>query len=234
MENRRSLLASIGIGAAYLAAARASASDAIFPHLNDDSPKATVVKGDPTVLDFGDGLKIPCDKSAFLTLWEGKTYWLTLGAGRSTYPQRAQGEAVLYALGAMKLLLMTLAFAPERLMCESGGWRLRVQNVNNYVLGDIRLPGKPYWPINDSQFLGVGAMGTGDSVSEPAGSHSVQSMMTGGAGTGPTQGNGPMAPGAGSAFPSEFNKVNAFTSYIVLKKDASLDYVRTYAQVLAQ
>jgi len=224
MENRRTIIASLGVGIAGMAAARAA--DAVFPHLNDDSPKATVVKGDPAkgepamLLDFGDGLRVPCDKSAFLTLFESKTFWLTVGAGRSSYLQRAQGEAVLYALGAMELLLMTLAFTPERLVNLNGGWRLKVQDTNNYVLGDIQLPGKPYWPINDSQFTGVGDANSPGLIGPIGGG--------GGAGTGPTRGNaGPLPTG-----PNLELMVDAFTSYIVMKKDCDLDYVRSRAQIL--
>ena len=218
METRRTLLFS-SLGASLAAMAAARGADAVFPHLNDDSPKATLIKGAPNVLDFGDGLKVRCDKSAFLTLFEGKTFWLTLGAGRATYIERAQGEAVLYALGAMKLLLMTLAFTPERLVNVDGGWKLKQQNINNYVLGDIQLPGKPYWPLNDADLdlnspYFAGPIGGG-----------------GGAGTGPSQGNGPQPPGAPS-IGSDLNKANAFTSYIVMKRDVSLEYVRARAQVL--
>lgn len=219
MQNRRTIIASVGVGAAALAAARAWAADAVFAHLSDDSPKATVIKGDPTILDFGDGLKIPCNKSAFLTLFEGKTFWLTVGAGRSTYLQRAQGEAVLYALGAMKLLLMTLAFAPDRMVNVDGGWRLKVQNMDNYVLGDIQLPGKPYWPINDGQFRGTADV-TSPFFSGPVG---------GGGGAGQDVAT---EPSSGPTIGNDLLMVNAFTSYIVMKKDVSLDDVRSRAQIL--
>lgn len=224
MDTRRTFLTSVGLGVASVAAARAA--DAVFVHLNDDSPKATVIKGTPTVLDFGDGLKIPCDKSAFLTLFEGKMFWLTLGAGRSDYPERAQGMAVLYALSAMKLLLMTLALAPDRMVQTDGGWRLKQQRMENYVLGDIKLPGKPYWPINDTQLFGANDMGTTNMPNV--------SDLGGGKGSGPSQGNGaqPQGAGAGLWAPSDLNKIDAYTSYIVMKRDADLAYVRANAQVL--
>lgn len=224
MQTRRTVLSSFGMGVA--AAAGAQAADAIFPHLNADSPQATVISGKPPVLDFGDGLKIPCDKSAFLTLFEGKTFWLTLGAGRSNYLLQAQGLAVKYALGAMKLLLLTLAFAPSRMVNLDGGWRLASRNVNDLVRGDIELPGNPYWPLNDAELRGTGAFGTTNMVGADS--------FVGGNGTGPSQGNGTMPKGAFDNLwpPSDMNRVSAFTSYIVMKRDVSLDYVRKRAQVL--
>lgn len=206
MRNRRTVLLSF---AGTLAAAplfRAGAAEAVRAGPpTADTPKAKVIPGKPPVLDFGGGLKIPCDKSAFLTLWEGKTFWLTFGAGRSSYSERAQGEAVHYAMGAMKLLLLTLAFAPDRLERKDGGWRLKVQNPKYYVLGDIQLPGKPYWPVTDA------AIGFGDSPALTA------PDSFGGAGLDPNTIDG---------------QVSAFTTYIVLKKDVDLDYVRTNAHVL--
>jgi len=204
MENRRTVLLSLAAAATLPAQAAPAA---------DDMPKATLIKGTPPLLDFGDGLKIPCDKSAFLVLWEGKDFWLTLGAGRSTYTQRANGMAVLYAIGAMKLLLLTLAFAPERLKQAEGGWRLKQQDIKNYVLGDLDLPGKPYWPINDT------GLGFGDS--------DMQGM------TAP----GPLGEGGGTQ--SMWNqalsdaRVDSFTTYIVKKKDLSLDEVKARARLLA-
>ncbi len=217
MQNRRTVVASLAgalVGTPFLGA---SASEAVFPGpVTDDTPKATVIKGTPPILDFGDGLRIPLNKAAFLTLWEGKTFWLTYGAGRSSYALRANGEAVRFASGAMKLLLMTLAFRPDRLDHIDGcGWRLKEQDTKNYVLGDIDLPGKPFWPVTDAD------MGFGDADS---------AGLSGSPATGDSQG------GAGSAFSvdpmSSFIKVNAFAAYIVKKKDVSLDYVRSHADLL--
>jgi hypothetical protein len=221
MQTRRAVVSALGIGVAAVTAARAA--DAIIPHLNADSPQAAVVPGKPPVLAFNDGLKIPCDKSAFLTLFEGKTFWLTLGAGRSDYLLRAQGLAVHYAQGAMKLLLLTLAFAPERLIEQDGGWRLKSKKVSDFVRGDIDLPGKPYWPINDTDLRG-GALGTPNVV----GGDGFAS------GSGSSQGDGTASSGTfGNLWPpSDLNKVSAFTSYMVLKRDADLDYVRRNAQVV--
>jgi hypothetical protein len=209
MENRRTILTLAG-SLASVSLFRASAADAVFPGKpTEDTPQATLIPGAPPILDFGDGLKIICDKSAFLTLWEGKTFWMTFGAGRSSYSQRAAGEAVLYAQAAMKLLLMTLAFAPDRLELKDGGWRLKVQDTRYYVLGDIKLPGKPYWPITDAG--GIGDQG-GSIMSLPE-------SFGGGGGSDPG---------------GVFGQVSAFTAYIVMKKDVDLNYVRARADLLPQ
>ncbi|MDE2181922.1 MAG: hypothetical protein KGJ78_02755 [Alphaproteobacteria bacterium] len=227
MESRRVVMMSLVNAAAITSLVRARAADAMFPGpVTDDTPKATVIKGTPPVLDFGDGTRIPCDKSAFLTLWEGRTFWLTFGAGRSSYRLRAQGEAVLFAMGAMKALLMTLAFAPERLDHVNGGWKLKVQDPKNYVLGDVMLPGKPYWPINDADFTGFG---DSDSSGLSGPMHG-----SGGMGSGPTQGNAGGGPSSGPSVASDLLKVDAFTSYVVLKKKLSLEDVRRRAQLLVQ
>jgi hypothetical protein len=209
MQNRRAFFLSLA-GAAVSAGA-APAAPAV--PADGGMPTATLVKGTPPILDFGDGLKIPCAKSAFLVLWEGKSFWLTLGAGRSSYAQRANGMAVLYAISAMKLLLLTLAFAPGRLKQEDGGWRLKEQAIRNYVLGDVELPGKPYWPINDSS-LGFGDM-------------DMQGLTA----------QGPLDQGGGtqSLWDQALSdaRVDSFTTYIVKKGDLSLDDVRIRAKLLS-
>ena len=218
MQNRRTVVISLAGALAGAPIVRAWASQAVFPGpVTADTPTATVIKGTPPILDFGDGLKIPMSKAAFLTLWEGKTFWMTYGAGSSSYSQRAQGEAVLYANGAMKLLLMTLAFAPDRLDRVDGcGWRLKTHDPNNYVHGSIDLPGKPFWPINDSDFTHFGDTDSSELGGSPT--------------AGGVQGS------AGSSYSVDptgsFDKVNAFTAYMVKKKDCSLDDVRARAQLL--
>jgi hypothetical protein len=219
MRTRRTVLLSLA-GAAAVSLHRATAADAVFPgRATDDTPIATVIAGHPPVLDFGDGLKIACDKSAFLTLWEGKTFWLTFGAGRATFHERAMGEAVLYASGAMKLLLMTLAFTPERLVRENGGWRLKMQNVGNYVLGDLALPGKPYWPITDADFAADGFRGAGGTDS----SGLNKPPPAAGGTPSDTPGWDPVLTG---------KEIDAYTTYVVLKKNLSLEDVRARAQLL--
>jgi hypothetical protein len=198
------------------AARSANAATAVFPGKpTAATPTATVVPGSkPPILDFGDGFQIVCDKSAFLTLWEGKTFWLTFGAGRSAYALQAQGQAVNFANSAMKLLLMTLAFAPNRMEKANGGWRMKPDQPKNWVRGDIKLPGAPYWPITDAS-LGFGNM------DDPAMSGAVPSDSS-------AAGKG--APSLDPAFAGD--KVSAFCCYLVLKQDMSLDDVRARAQIL--
>ena len=174
-----------------------------------------MIPGKPPVLDFGDGVRVPCSKEAFLTLWEGKTYWLTFGAGRSLYSERAQGEAVLYASAAMKLLLMTLTFGPDRLEhVDGGGWRLKSRNIKDFVHGAVVLPGNPFWPTTDAN------MGFGN-LDAPA-----LAGLGAGVFNGTTMSNGAVD------ITGSWNKVDAFAAYVVFKKDVSLDYVRSHAQVL--
>jgi hypothetical protein len=204
--------------AALLPSTKLDAAEAIFAGKpTADTPTATVMPGKPPRLDFGDGLQIACDKSAFLTLWEGKIFWLTFGAGRSSYTQQAQGQAVKYASAAMKLLLMTLALAPDRMTAKDGGWRLKPDEAHHFVLGDITLPGHPYWPINDT------ALGFGNKDDASLGGPITSGPSVTGSAAAPT------------VDPTQsFDKSNAFTCYIVLKKDLSLEDVRKRAQVLVE
>src|SRR5258707_4364154 len=135
MQDRRSILLA-------LTAALAAAPLARTARPAGDLQHASAEAGPPPYLDFGDGLKVPLSKGAFLTLWEGKTFWITYGYGRASDGLRANGKAVHFAEGAMKLLLLTLAFSPERLEHVDGcGWRLKDPKARNYVLGDVDLPG---------------------------------------------------------------------------------------------
>ena len=177
-----------------------------------DTPKAIVIPGKPPILDFGDGVRVPCDKSAFLTLWEGKTYWLTLGAGRAHYSEQAQGQSVKYASAAMKLLLMTLAIAPDRLeQVDGGGWRLKSRNIKDFVHGAVDLPGNPFWPNNDA-FMGFGT------TDAPAlGSLGFGTLSSMGA--------------SGYDITGSWIYVDAFAAYVVFKRDVTLDWVRSHTQV---
>ena len=173
-----------------------------------------VIPGKPPMLDFGDGVRVPCDKSAFLTLWEGKTYWLTFGAGRSHYSDQAQGQAVKYASAAMKLLLMTSAFAPDRLEhVDGGGWRLKSQNIKDFVRGAVVLPGNPFWPNNDAN------MGFGSTDAPALGSASFGALSSSGSG------------GVQDFLTGSWLYVDAFSAYVVFKRDVTLDWVRSHAQI---
>ncbi|MDE2264540.1 MAG: hypothetical protein KGL29_01455 [Alphaproteobacteria bacterium] len=212
MQNRRTVVLSLAGALAGLRRA-ASASEATpASQAPPGTPKATVIPGTPPILDFGGGVRVPCSKAAFLTLWEGETYWLTFGAGRSSYALQANGQAVKFAGAAMQLLLLTLAFAPDRLRrVDGGGWRLKVQDVKNYVTGAIALPGKPFWPTTDANM----GFGNADTFSAPP------TPPAGGRGAGM-----PFDPASGMS-----NKVDAFAAYEVQKKDASLEWVRAHAKI---
>jgi hypothetical protein len=214
MENRRGFIFSLA-GALTLAPALAATDPVPAP---DGKPQAAVIPGKPPIMDFGDGLKIPLSKDAFLTLWEDKSFWLTYGVGRSSYSQRAEGEGVKFAKGAMELLILTLAFAPDRLEhVNDCGWRLKDPKAKNYVLGNIDLPGEPFWPITDAGMSGFGGTDSPGLNAPPSGT------MAGGPNWQP-----------GSSWNSSLgdNRVDAFTAYMVKKKDVDLAYVRARAQLL--
>lgn len=114
MTTRRTVLGAI-VGTTALAgfgmAARAE---------TDGMPSPTIIKGEPTVLDYGSGFKVPCTKDAFFALWEGGTFWLTFGFNTSPSVDTAKALAAKQAAGVMKFLLLTLAFAPERMVRVDG------------------------------------------------------------------------------------------------------------------
>jgi len=217
MSNRRTVVFSLvgALAAASVTRALIASTATLVSDAPPDTPKATVIDGKPPILDFGDGVRVPCDKNAFLTLWEGPKYWLTLGAGRSHYAAQAQGQAVKYAKAAMKLLMMTLAFAPERLeKVDGGGLRLKSRDIKDFVHGDVELPGNPFWPGTDA-FMGFGssdapALGSlGFGALGPSGVSGGMDLLTG----------------------SNIN-VDAFSAYVVFKRQVTLDWVRAYAQIL--
>ncbi len=220
MEDRRRVLAAM---AAILGTTTATRAWAAPDAPGDDTPKATAIPGSPPVLDFGEGLKVPLSKAAFLTLWEGKAFWITYGYGRSTYALQANGKAVKFAVGSMKLLLLTLAFAPDRLDHVDGcGWRLKSPEAKNYVLGDVDLPGKPFFPVTDANL----GFGSADS-SVLAGSADARQQSLSLPGAAPAGSSGPSLDMTGT-----FTKVDAFTAFIVKKKDVDLAYVRANAKLI--
>jgi hypothetical protein len=159
--------------------------------------------GDPPILDFGDGLRIPMGKQALKVLWDDKDFWLTYGTGNAREAVLALANAKHAAEGTMKLMLLTLAFRPERLeRIEGGGWRLRSQDPKDFVLGDIDLPGEPVMPI------------TSTASGELA--HGMDALFGG------TQ----------DFDPGVNNNIHALTAYIVKKKDISLQDVRANAHLL--
>ena len=217
MSNRRTVVFSLvgALAAASLTRALIASTATPVSEAPPDTPKATVIPGKPPILDFGDSVHVPCDKSAFLTLWEGPKYWLTFGAGRSHYAFQAQGQSVKYAKAAMKLLLMTLALAPDRLVpVDGGGLRLKSRNIEDFVKGDVELPGNPFWPGTDA-FMGFGSAddpglaSLGFGVMGPSGVAGGTDLLTG----------------------SSLD-VDAFSAYVVFKRQVTLDWVRAYAQIL--
>lgn len=185
-----------------------------------DTPAAKLIAGQPAILDYGGGVKVPCTKDAFFTLWEGERFWLTFGFGRSPSNDIAKIRASKQAVGVMKFMLLTLAFAPERLVKGDGnGWRKKDPAAHDFVLGELDLPLRPERSLSDA-FLG-------------AGNTEISPFWNWGGGA-PMQetvpGQAPAQPGAPTDLRQAFR--NAFSSGIVLKKDLSLDDVRKRATVL--
>jgi hypothetical protein len=216
MTDRRRFVISLAGAFAAISSIPALASKDANPE-----PTANLLPGHPEILDFGDGLKVPMSKAAFKTLWEDKDFWLTYGMGISNYTAKATGFATFAAIGTMKLLLLTLAFAPDRLEHVDGcGWKLKSQNPKDYVLGDISIPGQPFRPVTDAN--------SSNATVGQIFSYSQGSMMSG---------NIPgAAAGAGNQMGLDVTggdaKVHAMTGYIVWKKDVTLDYVRMHAHLL--
>jgi hypothetical protein len=210
MESRRNILAGLATALTVpLGASFAADLPKVLPPtgvLPDGKIHANLLPGaahgDPPILDFGDGLRIPLGKSALKVLWEGKDFWITYGAGNASRTITALAHAKWSAVGTMKFLLLTLAFAPERVeRFENCGWRLKSQDVKDFVMGDIDLPGEPPVPIATA--LGGRAQ---------PGMDAMFNTMD---------------------FPvGSFGYNYAFTSYIVRKKDITLDDVRARAQLL--
>jgi hypothetical protein len=172
----------------------------------DGRPNPTIIAGRPTVLDYGGGLKVPCNRDAFYTLWEGETFWLTFGFGFSQSPQYAQSLASHQAVNLMQFMLLTLTFAPNRLVKSATmGWRKKNPTARDFVIGDLPLPGAPMKSVVDN-FLGRGTIDMGE-------------MWRRDSDTG---------------MPLNMRQIeqNAFTSYFVLKKDMSLDDVRKRARLI--
>ncbi|HEY4114502.1 MAG TPA: hypothetical protein VGM17_10625 [Rhizomicrobium sp.] len=210
METRRTILG--GLMAAGVPAVSLHAADVQKPLppaglMPDGQVHANLVPGpkpdDPPILDFGDGLRVPMGKQALKVLWEGKDFWLTYGTGNARITLLAIAAANHSAEGTMKLMLLTLAFRPERLEKINGcGWRLKSGDVKDLVLGDIDLPGQPAFPIT--------------STASGKLAHGMDALF-----------------GGTRDFDAGVNNdIHALTAYIVKKKDVSLDDVRTNAHLL--
>ncbi|GAA0581585.1 hypothetical protein [Rhizomicrobium electricum] len=211
MHTRRSAIAGLA-GVTLVAAAPASFA------ADDGLPSAKTVAGKPPYMDYGDGVKVPLSKGAFATLWEGPNYWLTFGFGSASVGDRAKELASHRAAGAMRYLLLTLAFAPDRLEKVPGnGWRQKVETPANYVIGELDLPGRPGVPATDA------AMGFGNA--------DANLFVTAGGGPGIGPGTSDTAGTfSGMNRAAMLKGINAFCSYIIMKKDLSLNDVRARAR----
>lgn len=116
-------------------------------------PRPKLIRGNPDKVDFGHGLLIPMSRDAFEVLWEGDDRWITYGQGFGHNEAQAMAMAEEAAIGTMKLMLITLVFAPDRLeRVDGGGWRLKSRNTADLVRGDVDLPGRPVMPTTDRMY----------------------------------------------------------------------------------
>lgn len=204
MNTRRACLMSLVSFAGAAVAARAST----WGEVMKVGPKPKLIKGNPNKVDFGHGLLVPMSTDAFKALWEGDDRWITYGRGFGHNTVSAMEQAEESAVGTMKLMLLTLAFTPERLVrVDGGGWRLKSENVADLVRGEIALPGRPLMPTTD--FYKSFRKGASDNSSADAESS-----------------------GSGGPSTSGEDSVHATTGWLLWKKDVTLDYVRQHAQLV--
>lgn len=141
---RRSL-ALTGLAAASMGALAPAAQARLPIYAGAQRPR--LIPGDPAHIDFGHGLVLPATNALWSTLWEGDDRYLTFGRASSIADIRARAQAELAAEGTMRLMLITLAFAPQRLArFENCGWRSASGSVHDLVMGEVRLPGRSYLP----------------------------------------------------------------------------------------
>jgi len=158
MSTRRNCLAGL---TAFAAAAATADADTLYKVLKA-GPRPKLIPGNPPKVDFGHGLLVPMSKDAFHTLWEGDDRWISYGHGFGSHRGAAMGQAEEAALGTMKLYLLTLTFAPDRLTrVDGGGWVLKSGKIEDLVKGEIQLPGRPIMPTTDDMY-GYVAGETGD------------------------------------------------------------------------
>ncbi|GAA0534641.1 hypothetical protein FHS83_003086 [Rhizomicrobium palustre] len=148
MNTRRHCLITMA-AVASMSAAHASLAYEVLKR----GPCPKLVPGKPDKVDFGHGLLIPMSKDAFHTLWEGDDRFIAYGHGFGQSEAAAMGQAEEAAIGTMKLYLLTLAFAPDRLMhIDGGGWVLKSGKTEDLVKGDVELKGRPVMPTTDTKF----------------------------------------------------------------------------------
>ncbi len=200
MRTRRVVLGGLAGIVALAGSARAA---------EEDLPVAKLIKGHPSILDFGGGVQVPVSRDAFYTLWDGDRFWLTFGFGISPQYDISQKRAEKQSLNLMKFMLLTLAFAPQRLIkVKGGGWCVKDRTAPNFVVGDLPLPAQHSNSMTDA-FLGAGNV-----VINPF--------------FDPTAGGVFADPLANSRVAMRY----AFGATIVMKKDMSLDNVRSRATIL--
>jgi hypothetical protein len=209
MTTRRVCLAALSGIAVTAAAAKARNT---LGEVLKVGPKPKLIKGSPDKVDFGHGLLVPMSNDAFHTLWEGDDRWISYGHGFGHNAAAAMGQAEEAAVGTMKLYLLTLAFAPDRLVrIDGGGWRLKSGKVADLVKGDLKLPGRPVMPTTDAMTGMVGGRhaNAGSSASTP---------------------DADAGPSASAASGEE--TVHATTGWLLWKHEVSLDDVRRDAVLL--
>jgi hypothetical protein len=162
VERRAFILSLTGVALAPALAHAATPKPKRERSIAGDGPKPTVIKGTPPQMDFGDGLRVPLDRSAFVTLWEDSGRWITFGLGLGRIEGESNAKADKAASLTMQIMLLTLANAPERLeRVDGGGWRPRSGKLHDLVMGEVPLPGQPVRPaggsfVNTDLFSGLG------------------------------------------------------------------------------
>lgn len=213
MNTRRDLLAAATGFAAVGPLAHANLAYQVMKA----GPKPKLIHGEngqPDKVDFGHGLLVPMSKDAFHTLWEGDDRWITYGHGFGRRKASAMGQAEEAAIGTMKLYLLTLAFAPERLMqVDGGGWRLNSGNLADLIKGELKLPGRPVMPTTDEV---MGVMSNGPAASSANGGTTAVDS----------------AGGVDYANASGEQATHATTGWLIWKREISLDDVRRQAELL--
>ena len=148
-KTRRACLTGL---AAFGTLAATGRADTLYKVLKA-GPRPKLIKGHPDKVDFGHGLLVPMSKDAFHTLWEGDDRWIAYGHGFGHGKGAAMGQAEEAAIGTMKLYLLTLTYAPDRLArVDGGGWVLKSGNTADLVKGEIKLPGRPIMPTTDEMY----------------------------------------------------------------------------------
>lgn len=174
MTSRRNVV--LGVAGGLLLPSLALATESGIVKGRHGGPN--MIKGDPPKLDFGKGLLIPMNKAIFKTLWEGEDRWITYAHALADQQVLAMGRAEDAAVGTMKFMLLTLAFAPERLeRFEGCGWKLRSGNLADLVRGEIALPGRPVHPaVDEVGDPAGGATPEGESMG-PSAYHAITGYM---------------------------------------------------------